>query len=313
MAIWKAEKTLAAIHYAIMEDGGNRFRWLEGQAFPLMSDAYRADEDARRSHMGASQIGKECDRSLWYGFRWFSKFKPRGRNDESDLEAGSRMIRLWNRGHLEEARFLALLWLIGCTIYQQDAEGKQFRIAEFGGHFGGSGDSIAYGVPELPHGIPALSEYKTHGAKSFAKLIEHGVQMAKPEHYTQMQVYMYKFGLQYALYLAVNKDTDDLWAEIIILDPDIGKMAIERAGRIIFAEQAPKRVRYASPGFTTCRFCDDKDVCFGTVAPERNCRTCNASLFGLNGGIVCTDTGEVLDKAKQKVGCQNYRVHGAYR
>ena len=41
------------------------------------------------------------------------------------------MLRLFNRGHIEEARFIAMLLTIGMPVYQQDAEGKQFRI-----HFG---------------------------------------------------------------------------------------------------------------------------------------------------------------------------------
>lgn len=313
MNLWIAQKTLDAISYAIAQDGGNRFRWLEGQALPLMTDAYRSDEDGLRSHLGASKIGTLCERALWYSFRWFGKMKVNGKATESETTATARMLRLWNRGHIEEGRFLAMMWLIDCTIYQQDAEGKQFKISEYGGHFGGSGDGIAIGVPDLPQGIPCLTEYKTHNAKSFAKLIEVGVKEAKPEHYAQMQTYMFKFGLQYALYMAVNKDTDELHGEIVMLHPDTAKRQIDKAGRIIFAQSAPPRLRSASPGYYICKFCDVKDVCFGTVEPERNCRTCGHVRFTMQGSVICHRHGTYLNKEQQKAGCGDYKLQEHYR
>ena len=35
---------------------------------------YEADaSDGFRSHLGASLIGKECERALWYDFRWVTR------------------------------------------------------------------------------------------------------------------------------------------------------------------------------------------------------------------------------------------------
>ena len=42
--------------------------------------AYEADtRDGFRTHLGASLIGKACERALWYDFRWTTKAKFPGR------------------------------------------------------------------------------------------------------------------------------------------------------------------------------------------------------------------------------------------
>ena len=96
-------------------------------------------------------------------------------------------------------------------------------------------------MPEAPRTWHVI-ELKTHNARSFAELRTHGVQKAKPEHWAQMQVYMHLTGLTRALYLAVCKDTDALYAERVRIDHAEAERLIERAGRIIFATRPPARI-----------------------------------------------------------------------
>lgn len=301
-----ATKTVAAIDAAIKADQGNAFRGWLGKVIPHIGDAYRQDEDAFRSHMGASGIGKDCARAIWYGFRWSTKPHFDG-----------RMLRLFNRGHIEEARFIAMLLMIGCEVFQQDTNGKQFRISDAGGHFGGSGDGVVVGLPDLPAGMAALSEFKTHNAKSFAKLSDEGVRSAKFEHYVQVQVYMRKMGLAVALYLAVNKDTDELYGELVPLDAETADKYIDRGVQLVFMRQPPKRVS-ESPGWFSCKFCDHRPVCHLGAAPPKNCRTCEFSLPAADGSwqceqpdIVQANQGAplVLSKELQSRGCGNWAKH----
>lgn len=319
MGIWKATHTLDAIDAAICADGGNTFRRMQGQVLPHIDDAYRDDEDSYRSHLGASVIGAKCERSIYYGHRWAYKRAPRGKKGEPTKKAESRMRRLWNRGHLEEGRFISLLLMIGVQVYQQDAEGKQFRITNFNGHFSGAGDGVLLGVPDLPHGVPCLGEFKTHSGKSFDDLIEFGVKESKPEHFAQMQEYMHHFGLLYALYVAVNKDTEELWAEIVMYEGPVAEYYLDRARRIIFNHTPPPRIRGGNPGYFHCKnLCDFPDVCFSTVKPDRNCRTCDHIRFREDGTVRCglreifpATAHETLDKAAQMAGCADYRVNPA--
>ena len=309
-----ALKTMQRIEEVMEADQGASFRQWEEKVLPHIKDAYQGANEGFRTHLGASVLGKECARQIWYGWRWFKKPK-----------FSARMLRLFNRGHLEEGRLIAMLLAIGCRIVQQDENGRQFRISELGGHLGGSGDGIVYGLPDLLLDVRALVEFKTHGEKSYVKLSKEGVQKSKPEHYVQMQIYMRKMGIQFALYIGVNKNTDDIHCEIVELDTLCADQYLERGRKIIMIQQAPDRLRNASMGYFGCMFCDAKDICLQGAKPEHNCRTCMWSKPLEDGTWVCTSTKRqtkalfgnttefkeeeknmLLNKERQLKGCQEF-------
>lgn len=339
MPISIARRTLLAIDQAIASDQGARFRYWQGQVMPHLPDAYRAEEESFRSHLGASTIGRDCARELWYGFRWATVSKH-----------SAQLLRLFNRGHLEEGRFIAMLLTIGAQVYQTDANGKQYRISAAGGHYGGSGDGVFVGCPDLEAGVPALSEFKTYNAKTFAKLAGdnwdewyahhilgqapktrkvpefkgEGVRNAKFEHYVQMQQYMRKMGLNFAVYFAVNKDNDHIYAELVVLDVETADRYLHRGEQIVFMQQAPARIN-ESPTWFGCKFCDHRQVCHYGAAPARNCRTCEWSIPAPDGTWHCSNrrvieqrdaqeptasgTPVVLSKAVQLTGCSMWAKH----
>lgn len=295
MTVMLALKTMAAIESAIEQDQGGKFRQFLGQIIPHMADAYRGVDEGFRTHLGASLIGGECSREIWYGFRWVKKPKFSG-----------RILRLFNRGHLEEARFIAMLLTIGCQVWQQDEHGKQYRISDAGGHFGGSTDGIAMGIPDLPADVPALTEFKTHGEKSFEKLKKEGVRSAKFEHFVQMQVYMRKLGLMYGLYMAVNKNTDEVYAEIIHLDTNCADHHIDRGINLVFAREAPARISN-TPGWFKCKFCDHRSLCHGLGdTPDINCRTCTYAWPREDGQWHCNYHDGAIPKETQLTGCPSW-------
>lgn len=293
-----AKRTLDAINASLEHDQGARYRQFLGQVIPHIGDAYRgAEEIPFRSHMGSSGIGDDCSRAIWYGFRWYTLPKHEG-----------RILRLFNRGHLEEARFIALLLSIGAEVFQQDANGKQFRISDAGGHFGGSGDGVAMNIPDLPAGTACLLEFKTHADKSFASMAKEGVRNSKPKHFVQMQTYMRKMGLTVALYGAVNKNNDELHLELVPLDTIIADQYLDRGRQLVFMPQPPKKLN-ESPGWYECKYCDHKAVCHLGKVPERNCRTCHYSRPDPDGVWRCgepTSGNKTLSTAEQFVGCPKY-------
>jgi hypothetical protein len=294
MQVMLATKTLALINEAIEKDQGNTFRGILGKIIMQFRDPFRDDEDGFRTHLGASMIGRECARELWYNFHWVRKSFFSG-----------KMLRLFNRGHLEEPRLIAALMAAGITIYQQDADGKQFRITGHGGHFGGSGDGVAVGIPDLMPGTPALIEAKTHNDDSFKKLAK-GVRHAKFEHYVQMCLYMEDMKLSFALYLGVNKNNDEIHAEIVAADQAIARQFKDRAGKIIFSETAPAKLPNSSPGFFKCQFCDYKSECHLQTPFIKNCRTCQYLSVDPEGGMHCQKHQKSLTKEEQIAGCDNY-------
>lgn len=295
-----ATQTVAKIDGMIKADQGSAYREWLGKVIGHIGDAYRTGNDGHRSHMGASLIGGECARAIWYNFRWATK---------SNFEG--RLLRLFNRGHLEEARFIAMLLMIGCEVYQQDANGNQFRISHAEGHFGGSGDGVVIGLPDLPPGTAALSEFKTHNDKSFSELKAKGVRDAKFEHYVQMNVYMRKMGLACALYLAVNKNTDELYGEIVYLDSAVADQFLDRGEKIVWMSEPPNKIN-ESPGFFKCRFCDHRPVCHLRAAPDKNCRTCAYSEPAPGAQWVCRLHDQHIDKETQLVGCKDYTARKVF-
>lgn len=291
--IYVPQKTIEAIETAISSDQGAAYRQNLGRVIPHIGDAYSGDNIPFRSHMGASILGGECSRAIWYSFRWFTRPNFDG-----------RMLRLFNRGHLEEARFIAILLTIGCEVFQQDANGKQFRISHAEGHVGGSGDGIVKNLPDLP-GQYALGEFKTHGEKSFLKLEKEGLAVAKPEHLVQMNIYMEKMKIPVGIYMAVNKNTDKLYLELIVADKNIAIEHLELGEYLVYLKQPPKRLN-ESPGYFKCRFCDHRPVCHLNAEADFNCRTCGFSQPIENAQWVCTHTGEILSKEKQLEGCNSY-------
>ena len=275
MAIYLATKTLAKINHSIRKDQGNSYRAYLGRVIPHIGDAYRQDESPFRGHLGASGIGDSCARKIWYSFRWSAVKTFDG-----------RILRLFNRGHLEEARFIAMLLSAGIDVYQQDADGNQFRISDAGGHFGGSGDGVLIGVPDVPEGLPCLGEFKTSGEKPFFKLKKEGMRKAKFEHFIQVQCYMRKMGLAVALYMVVNKNTDELYAEIVPLDTVIADEFISRGVSIVFADTPPTRIS-DTPGWYECKWCDFSSVCHQGKAPMKTCRSCKHSRPHADGQWYC--------------------------
>jgi hypothetical protein len=254
--------------------------------------AYEADSaDGYRAHLGASVIGGTCDRAIWYGFRWASRARHTG-----------RLLRLFETGHLAEARFVADLRRIGVTVLDLDpATGRQWTLRDATGHFGGSMDAVAIGLPEAPK-TWHVCEFKTHSEKSFLALQKDGVAVSKPAHWAQMQVYMHLAGLDRAFYLAVNKNTDELYQERVRADAEAGLRLLAKAERIVLASRPPARIS-EDPTWWQCRFCDHHTICHEGVLPERHCRSCLHSTPVADGQWHCARHSLPLALDDQRTGC----------
>jgi hypothetical protein len=254
----------------------------------------RTQNEDPRPHLGCSEIGKECNRALWFGFRWATRKKFEG-----------RILRLFKRGHREEPLFLDELRAIGAEVYDRDPDTKQqYRFYGYRGHFGGSCDAIGRKFPEGPKSW-AIVEFKTHGEKSFTELVKNGVQNAKFEHFVQMQMYMGFSELDRALYLAVNKNTDELHSEWIHFDKEIFERMNERAQMIIEAEEPPSGISN-DPAFYKCKFCDHQKVCHDDIAPAKSCRTCVHVTLADEGKWKCEHYDRFVSTEEQIVGCRDH-------
>lgn len=321
----------------------------------------REERKKGRTHLGASVLGRECVREIWYGWRWA---RPEERH-------GGRMLRLFHRGQREEAQFVHLLRNLGLEVreyserlfYHDGSDSyvkrgwedevptdagnplidvtedpvhirrsgetlEQYGFRTLGGHHGGNTDGQVRGLEALFPGLElpgfGLLEFKTHGEKSFIQLAgalvdwrKHvtdpaaapftgkGVLTAKPEHYVQMQVYMHRLGLSWALYVAVCKNTDDLYFELVFAKPELGEAYADRAAKVIAARHPPARLTN-NPTWFVCKFCDFRDICHHAKAKSKNCRTCIYSKAEETGGWTCELYHQTLPPDFMPKGCDRY-------
>jgi hypothetical protein len=263
----------------------------------MIFEAYeRRHRQENRAHLGASEIGNPCERALWYSFRWASKTSFPG-----------RVLRLFETGQQQEGRMAENLRSIGVDVMEFDENtGQQFRVSEIEDHFGGSMDGVLRGLPDDPEEFYNV-EYKTHNRKSFLDLKLKGVKLSKPLHYAQMMIYMHLGGLDKALYMAVNKDTDDLYTEVVEVDHEFAQRLIEKARRVIKAKLPPTGIS-TDPAWWECRFCKHHEVCHYRKGAQRNCRTCIHSTPIEQGLWSCALATETIPLDVLPVGCPQHRL-----
>jgi hypothetical protein len=246
--------------------------------------------DGFRSHLGASLIGRECERDIWYSFRWVMRSNFSG-----------RMVRLFETGQLAESRFIQDLRRTGATVIEVDPEtGRQFTVTAHGGHFGGSLDGVGYDLLEAPHTWHVL-EFKTHSDKSFNDLLNKRVFGSKEQHYAQMQIYMRLIKLTRTLYMAVNKNNDDLYLERIELDIQYADRLLAKAKRIIDSPNPLPKISNDADWYQ-CRMCSHASICHESAAIEVNCRTCMYST-PIEGAWHCAKHDSTISDREQRLGC----------
>lgn len=195
---------------------------------------------------------------------------------------------------------------------------KQWRISDVDQHFGGSLDGMATASATtgpiqldarevLNPGEWILLEFKTHNTKSFCNLVAKGVKEAKPVHWVQMQTYMFKHGLSRALYVAVNKNDDDLYTEVVHLDPTVGPEMVAKAERVIRAATPPQRIG-KHPSWIDCKFCEFSNVCHYGEPLHKSCRTCVHSVPAEKGEWHCNLWKSNIPGDAVALGCDHYKM-----
>lgn len=231
----------------------------------------RAIEETSNSyHPGGipmSSVGHDCYRKIYYDLHWVSGAK----------EFEARMIRLFDTGEIYEERLLDWLEAAeGVSVQRTGENGKQIKVSLAGGWLRGKLDGRARGLVEAPKTTHVV-ECKSHNDNSFKSLLKNGVKKSKPEHYAQMQSYMEATGDKRALYLAVNKNDDDIYLERVEYDVEYCIRMISKCEAVGKSDTPPPPL-HKNPDARNafdCRFCDHKGVCKGEEFPKStSCRTC---------------------------------------
>lgn len=245
-----------------------------------------------------SMIANECERAIWYSFRWAPEPEPRSGQRQRRFDTGLR----------EEERLLDDLENAGVIITRLDPEtGSQFRVQLANGWLRGRIDALANNVPEAPKTTHVV-ECKSHNDKSFKELWKRRLQAGKPDHYAQCQAYMRAKSLTRCLYIAVNKNTDEIYVERVHYNKEFGDAIERKAERIVRTDLAPPKL-FEDPkakGAYICSWCRAADICHAGEFSRRNCRTCISCSFEDGAIVRCNLHNRELTYRDQQQGCPQH-------
>lgn len=262
----------------------------------LIDRAHEAKREEPRPYLGVSELGTECERALWYGFRWARLPHAEG-----------RMMRIWRTGHESEATLIGDLEAIGIKVQRQQEE------VSFGGHILGHIDGTALNVPGAEK-TEHLLELKSAKLERYNKLEKLGVKEAEPKYWVQMQDYMLALGLTRALYVSRCKDDERIHSERVHFEREPAEAWVERGHRVSLMSDAPERID-ERPAFYKCKMCLDwLDICHKAKSTDAiNCRTCAHSTPLESPALAwkCERWGALIPEEGQRVGCSAHVLHPA--
>lgn len=271
---------------------------------PTLAAADTALEDGqdtrRRAYLGMSAIGGACERALWYGFRWAFA-----------VRFDATTLKRFADGHASETVAVQRLKATpGLEVHDTDERGEQFGFKDLGGHFSGHMDGVILGLAQAPktwHVLEIKASEKWADLDKARKKVgeKHALAEWNPVYYAQAVLYMDYAGLDRHYLVCVSPGARRWTAVRTNADPAFATMLKAKAERIIFTDQAPKRI--GGPEGFACRFCDFARVCHDGEMAQRSCRTCLNVTPQRDGEWKCEKFGHCLSRTDQEVGCAEHR------
>ena len=212
--------------------------------------------DAPRRYIGASSIGRECSREIWYSF-----------NDVVGGKISAQLKTTFKIGKILEDMILDDVESIGFEL-ERPGEINNYLfcrdkdVAIFQGHM----DAILY----LTRDHPVIFDAKTCKNSSFNAFKKDGLKSWSSTYYAQMQAYMGMTDIHHACLLALNKDTSEYHHEWIDYDDIYYHELKARAAEISKSTEPPERIN-KSPLFWVCNSCRFKTVCHTGDTSDREC------------------------------------------
>ena len=226
-------------------------------------DAERLEQPSR-TYLGASRLGISCERALQYEFA--------GAPVDADRGFSGRILRVFEVGHALENLAVRWLRMAGFDLRNQTADGGQFGFSAVDGRFRGHVDGIIMAAPSnLKLSFPMLFECKTMNDKSWRDTVKKGVAISKPVYAAQMAIYqaymeevVEGISSNPALFIAINKNTQDIWFELVPFDAALAQRMSDRALKVISASDAGEQLNraYQDPTHFECRMCSWQDRCW---------------------------------------------------
>lgn len=219
-------------------------------------NAKRAAEP-ERNYVGASAIGNECLRAVQ-----LQRLKI-----PADKAPEGKMLRIWETGHVFEAAIADWFNMAGFKLETHDETKRQFTWRVLDEEGGGSIDGKIVGGP-IPMAYPFQWECKALKASSWQDTKKRGLYVSKPYYAKQFAINQAYLELTNpGIFTALNKDTSELYHELVVFDQVLAQKASDDMVRVIDAiehqELLPRA--FSGPDHFKCRFCDYANTCWNKL------------------------------------------------
>lgn len=218
----------------------------------------KAAQEPRRTYLGMSAIGDDCERRLWYGLQ------PELPPEQWDAAT----LRRFEDGHRGEDVMAERLRLVeGVMLSTGPEPGKQHRFTDLDGKFAGHADGYIVGILQAPKTLHVW-EHKQVGETTWKALQK--LKSSLPEK-NVLEQWNYKYYCQAILYMfysghtrhymtistAGGREYDSLRTEP---NDTLAKAMRAKANRILTTKSEPPRIN-DNPGYWKCRFCPYQEIC----------------------------------------------------
>lgn len=219
---------------------GSGAQYVQPRALPDITAALGAAIDAGlarrhgnerpRTYVSSSGLGRACLRQIQYEYRAVPKDEGQG--------FAPKTLRIFEAGHRGEDMVASWLRLAGFDLRTERGDGRQFGFSALDGRFKGHIDGCLVGGP-VAIDYPALWETKALGASSWKDTVKRGVTVAKPVYAAQIALYQAYLDLpKPALFTALNRDTLEIYAELVPFDAALAQRMSDRAVTVVQAADA---------------------------------------------------------------------------
>lgn len=218
-----------------------------------MQERYEGQE--KRNYLGASMLGDECMRKVQLQYLG------------NRASVSAQTLRTFDIGTLLEDLVAKWLQIAGFDLKIRNEEGQQFGFStsegRIKGHIDGKIVDVSDDLKQFFLHFPILWENKTLNNKSFQETAKKGLMLTKPLYFSQVQLYMAYLQLEQCLFTALNKDSSELYFELIPFDSEAAQKYSDRAAQIIKASENNEAMPCISndPSFFKCKMCGFRSIC----------------------------------------------------
>lgn len=221
-------------------------------------------ESKPRTYLGASALGEECERRIQLDYIRANDMP--GAPVPSGDGFSAMTLRIFGIGHALEELAAGWLQTAGYDLRTHGADGRQFGFSVADGQLGGHCDGVIVGGPKGTE-YPLLWEHKAVGRKSWQEIVKKGVTVARPVYAAQIALYQGYLDLPNpALFMATNRDTAEIYLEMVPFDGALAQATGDKAVRVLQATRAGDLLprEYAQADHYQCKMCRWAEFCWGS-------------------------------------------------